>query len=901
MLLIANLALGVLFAALTVAFRDNVIDYQLARGSDQTREQLELTVWIRSGIVVVLAAWYVWIARRMVRGRRGAYLRVRSLAVLGVVAVGYLLISGAYPSWMRVLQAAQLTLLVVLVVATNLRPVRESFPRRTRPARPPGNRKAALVLVVLTPVIAEVLLGNVSVAMAWVVLLYIPIYGAGALLIRELVRRAGGGWPSLVAMGIAYGLLEEGLALQSLTSPTLYGAAGWAPRVFGINTAYTELNLPYHVVFSVLIPIALVELLFPGHGTRPYLRTPGIVVTAVVTLLGAALLRLSVPTSIDPGYTIPLPAALAILGLEAVLVVLALRVLPRLQPWRPAPVRPPAPALVGVTIGVAVAGFMGLLFPFGGATRPAFTHGPWVLVPMAVAALLGLGAAQLLLRWSGHGSWTVHHRWAALGGAVLAHSVFGLVANATTPSDRIAVALLIAVTGALFATGARRLRVRPIHLCHRGSGTGVLAPIAVAGPCWRHDQDGPVSPDVLPARDHGLPSDGPRTMTRIRPYRVEVPDQELADLRNRLTGTRWAPEPAGGDKGYGVPVAAVRELATYWLESYDWRGWEARINAHDQFTTTIDGTNVHFVHVRSPEPDAVPLILTHGWPGTLVEYLDVIGPLTDPRAHGLDPTVAFDVVIPSLPGFAFSGPTPDTGWGPRRIARAWAVLMERLGYQQFGAAGNDWGSYISAELAHIAPATMIGAHVTQVWVPPPADDPDWASTLSGRDARTLADFRDLFDNHASYGAVHGQQPQTIAHALSDSPVGLLGWNAQVMGGLNTDILLTHVAIHWLTGTAGSAIRIYAEHSREPARTSPSTVPLAVAQFAGDLGSIRYLAERAHSRIVSWNEYDRGGHYATHDAPDLWLNDLRTFFATLTARPGSDLTTPDFRTPGRTTT
>jgi hypothetical protein len=342
-LLIANLALGVLFAALTVAFRDNVIDYQLARGSDQTREQLELTVWIRSGIVVVLAAWYGWIARRMVRGRRGAYLRVRSLAVLGVVAVGYLLISGAYPSWMRVLQAAQLTLLVVLVVATNLRPVRESFPRRPRPARPPGNRKAALVLVVLTPVIAEVLLGNVSVAMAWVVLLYIPIYGAGALLIRELVRRAGGGWPSLVAMGIAYGLLEEGLALQSLTSPTLYGAAGWSPRVFGINTAYTELNLPYHVVFSVLIPIALVELLFPGHGTRPYLRTPGIVATAVVTLLGAALLRLAVPTSIDPGYTIPLPAALTILGLETVLVVLALRVLPGLQPWRPAPVRPPAP------------------------------------------------------------------------------------------------------------------------------------------------------------------------------------------------------------------------------------------------------------------------------------------------------------------------------------------------------------------------------------------------------------------------------------------------------------------------------------------------------------------------------------------------------------------------------
>ncbi len=372
-------------------------------------------------------------------------------------------------------------------------------------------------------------------------------------------------------------------------------------------------------------------------------------------------------------------------------------------------------------------------------------------------------------------------------------------------------------------------------------------------------------------------------MSEIRPFRVDVADEDLADLRDRLTRVRWAPEPAGGDKGYGVPSATVRQLVTHWLERYDWRAWEARINAHDQFATTIDGTNVHFLRVRSPEPHAVPLILTHGWPGTLVEYLDVIGPLSDPRAHGLDPAVAFDLVIPSLPGFAFSGPTPDTGWGPRRIARAWQVLMNRLGYERYGAAGNDWGSYISAELAHVAPEAMIGAHVTQVWVPPPADDPDWQNRLSGRDIQVLDQFYGLYANHASYGAVHGQQPQTIAHALADSPVGLLAWNAQVMGDLDADILLTHVAIHWLTGTAGSAVRIYAEHMREPARTTPTTVPLGVVQFAGDLGSIRYLAERAHSRIVSWNEYDRGGHYATHEAPDLWIDDIRRFFGeTVTA-------------------
>jgi pimeloyl-ACP methyl ester carboxylesterase len=369
-------------------------------------------------------------------------------------------------------------------------------------------------------------------------------------------------------------------------------------------------------------------------------------------------------------------------------------------------------------------------------------------------------------------------------------------------------------------------------------------------------------------------------MTEIQSYRVDVPESDLADLRDRLSRVRWAPEPAGGDDGYGVPVARVRELVEHWRERYDWRGWEARINAYDQYTTTIDGANVHFLWVRSPEPAAMPLILSHGWPGSVVEYLDVIGPLTDPRAYGLDPTVAFDLVIPSLPGFGFSGPTPDTGWGPRWIARAWAVLMDRLGYRRYGAAGNDWGSFISAELARVAPATMIGAHVTQSWPEPPVDDPDWESKLTGRDVRTLADFRDFSDNHASYGAVHSQQPQSIAHALSDSPVGLLGWNAQVMDGLAADILLTHVSVHWLTGTAGSAIRIYAEHAREAQPTEPTTVPVGVAQFPGDLGSIRYLAERAHSQIVSWNEYDRGDHYAATTAPDLWIGDVREFFAKL---------------------
>ena len=371
------------------------------------------------------------------------------------------------------------------------------------------------------------------------------------------------------------------------------------------------------------------------------------------------------------------------------------------------------------------------------------------------------------------------------------------------------------------------------------------------------------------------------TTNDVRPFRIEVPERDLDDLRARLARIRWAPEPVGGDTGYGVPVARVRKLVDFWRERYDWRGWEARLNAHPQFTTVIDGTTVHFLHVRSPEPNALPLILSHGWPGSIVEYLDVLGPLTDPRGHGLDPSMAFDVVLPSLPGFGFSGPTPDTGWGTRRIARAWAVLMQRLGYERYGAAGNDWGSFISPELGRAAPDAVVGVHVTQAWATPPDDDPAHVAALSPRDRDAWKAFRDFADGGAAvYGTVHSHVPQTLAHALADSPVGLLGWNDQCMDDLDTDTLLTHVSIHWLTGTAGSAIRIYAEDSRQEPVTGPTTVPIGVAQFPGDLPSVRAFAERQHTNIVSWTDYDRGGHYASHQAPELLVSDLRNVFSGL---------------------
>jgi pimeloyl-ACP methyl ester carboxylesterase len=375
------------------------------------------------------------------------------------------------------------------------------------------------------------------------------------------------------------------------------------------------------------------------------------------------------------------------------------------------------------------------------------------------------------------------------------------------------------------------------------------------------------------------------TGDELRPFLIEIPGPELAELRDRLARVRWAPEPAGGADGYGVPVARVRELAEYWRERYDWRAWEARINEHPQFTTTIDGARVHFLHIRSPEPAALPLILSHGWPGSVAEYLDVIGPLSDPRRHGLDPAIAFDLVIPSLPGSGFSGPAPDTGWGPARIAWAWATLMGRLGYQRYGAAGNDWGSFISCELGRIAPDAVAGVHVTQLfslpdgesaYFPPTADPADVAGWPPA-DQAALSGLR-YFQRHlGAYHHVQAQQPQTLAHALCDSPVGLLAWNSQVMHELDPDALLTHVSIHWLTGTAGSALRIYAEQERQEPARGPLTVPVGLAQFPHDAHPIRACAERDYARIVSWNSYDRGGHYAAHQVPDLLVGDIRGFY------------------------
>ena len=375
------------------------------------------------------------------------------------------------------------------------------------------------------------------------------------------------------------------------------------------------------------------------------------------------------------------------------------------------------------------------------------------------------------------------------------------------------------------------------------------------------------------------------TSTEIMPFRIDIAQADLDDLADRLARTRFTDD---APDAYGVPLSEVRRLVERWRTGYDWRAWEARLNEHPQFTTEIDGQTIHFLHVKSPEPDALPLIVTHGWPGTVVEFLDVIGPLTDPRAHGFDPAVAFDLVIPSLPGFAWSGRTTEP-WGTARTARAWAELMRRLGYERYGAVGNDGGSMVSPELGRIDPEHVAGVHVTQVYSFP-SGDPSEFEGMTPEELEGMQVLQWFWEEKGAFNVLHSQQPQTIAHALADSPAGLLGWLAQLLEHVDDDFLLTNVAIHWLTGTAGSAIRYYYDDAKAPkpdGPVEPTTIPLGLAAArSGDFKSIRRFADRDHENIVAWTTVDADGHYLAHTASDAYAGEVRGFFAGLRDRQGS---------------
>jgi pimeloyl-ACP methyl ester carboxylesterase len=372
------------------------------------------------------------------------------------------------------------------------------------------------------------------------------------------------------------------------------------------------------------------------------------------------------------------------------------------------------------------------------------------------------------------------------------------------------------------------------------------------------------------------------TPTEQRPFRAELPQADLDDLQARLARVRWPDELPGAEGRYGVSREYVQELVEHWRTGFDWRDQEARLNAHPQFTTTIDRQSVHFIHVRSPEPDALALICTHGWPMSVFEYLELIGPLSNPRAYGEDPADAFHLVVPSIPGVAFSGPTTGTGWDTPRIARVWVELMARLGYERYGAHGNDAGSLISPEVGRHDPERVVGVHVTQLFSFPSGDPAEFAG-MSDEDQAAMR-FLEQFiaAGGLAYNAYQSAQPQTLAYALQDSPAGWLAWVTQLFGRwLEPDAILTHASAYWLTGTIGSSIRRYYEEThagREP--TGPTTTPTGVAIFAEDFQTVRRFAERDHPNIVSWHRYDRGSHFAPQDAPDLLLDDVRGFFRTL---------------------
>ncbi|MET0133710.1 MAG: epoxide hydrolase family protein [Kibdelosporangium sp.] len=365
----------------------------------------------------------------------------------------------------------------------------------------------------------------------------------------------------------------------------------------------------------------------------------------------------------------------------------------------------------------------------------------------------------------------------------------------------------------------------------------------------------------------------------MQPFRIDVPPADLDDLADRLARTRWPEELPGVGWDYGVALDYLRDLAEYWRTGYDWRRHEAELNALPQFTTTIDGQNIYFLHIRSPEPDALPLLLTHGWPGSVVEFLDTIGPLTDPRAHGGDPKDAFHLVIPAIPGFGFSGPTTETGWNVQRVAQAWVALMAELGYERYGTQGGDWGSIISRLVAANDPQRVVGVHLNFLVL---LGD---ATGLAEEDQRRVEAIRHYMTHPAGYLRQQATRPQTLSYSLADSPVGQLAWIAEKFQEwtdpavtVDRDRLLTNVMLYWLTGTAGSSARIYYESQSFRGVQLDCPAPLGVAVFPHELvATPRGLVEQRYN-VTHWSEFDHGGHFAAFEVPELFVPDVRSFFA-----------------------
>jgi pimeloyl-ACP methyl ester carboxylesterase len=395
----------------------------------------------------------------------------------------------------------------------------------------------------------------------------------------------------------------------------------------------------------------------------------------------------------------------------------------------------------------------------------------------------------------------------------------------------------------------------------------------------RHLSDAVASPGV-PDPDH------------VTPYRVQIEDAELRDLRERLRRTRWPEPEAVDDWSQGVPRAYLQNVCAYWADGYDWRATEARLNSLPQFRTELDGLGIHFLHVRSPHPNALPLVISHGWPGSILEFEKVIGPLTDPTAHGGEGVDAFHVVCPSLPGYGFSDKPARPGWGVERIARAFTELMARLGYERYGAQGSDWGTSISTSIAQQDPGHVVGIHLTPPLAPP---DPATFDDLTDRERAALASLEDAAEWDSGYSQEHATRPQTIGYALVDSPTALCAWilekfwawtdcDGHLENVLTRDELLDNLMLYWLPATGASSARLYWESIRQVNESISGHIEDTVAVPTGcsifpkeRQRPSRRWAERRFLDIRHWNELDKGGHFAALEQPGLFVDEVRTFF------------------------